>query len=67
VGTDLMVEQLIGGTATFNFQAEVDNCASDTIVNRADVSTMDASETAIAVTECKKSKKSKRSKKGSKK
>jgi len=64
LGTDLMIEQLVGGTATFNFQAEVDKCANKTIVNRADVSTMDASETAIAVTECKKSKK--RSKKHSK-
>lgn len=53
VGTDLMVEQLIGGTATFTFQAQVDGCdEGSAIVNRANVSSRDQGETAIAVTTC---------------
>ncbi len=52
VGSHLKVLQTTGGTAQFNFQAEVDKCTDEAIVNRADVTTMDASETAIAVTSC---------------
>jgi uncharacterized repeat protein (TIGR01451 family) len=53
VGTDLTVNQLTGGTATFTFQAEVDDCTTgEAIINRADVTTADSSDTAIAVTQC---------------
>jgi hypothetical protein len=52
-GVDLMIEDRIGGTATFTFQAVIDDCEEgEAIVNRADVSTKDTSDTAIAVTEC---------------
>jgi hypothetical protein len=53
VGIDLMVEQLIGGTATFTFQAEIDDCEKgEAIVNRVNIATLDESGTAIAVTRC---------------
>jgi uncharacterized repeat protein (TIGR01451 family) len=52
VGQDLQVLATTGGTATFNFQAQVDYCAEDAIVNRADLTTLDDPEFAIAVTEC---------------
>jgi uncharacterized repeat protein (TIGR01451 family) len=53
VGSDLMVEQVVGGTATFSFQAVIDDCKEgEVIVNRADVSTRGTSDTAIAVTRC---------------
>jgi len=52
-GDELMFEKLIGGTATFTFQAEIDDCTSgEAIVNRADVDTATTSDAAIAVTEC---------------
>ncbi|MCZ6772722.1 MAG: S8 family serine peptidase [Proteobacteria bacterium] len=50
--TDLMVEQVTGGTATFTFQAEIDDCENgEAIVNRATLSGA-TDETAIAVTQC---------------
>jgi len=53
IGTDLMVEQSTGGTATFTFQADIDRCAGgEVIVNRVDVATADTADTAIAVTQC---------------
>jgi uncharacterized repeat protein (TIGR01451 family) len=53
VGTDLLVGAQTGGTATFTFQAEIDDCTTgEAIVNRADVDTASTSDTAIAVTEC---------------
>lgn len=53
VGTDLMVEQLIGGIATFTFQAEIDDCEEgEAIVNRVNVTTAGTADTAIAVTQC---------------
>ncbi|MFT5136133.1 MAG: putative repeat protein (TIGR01451 family), partial [Arenicella sp.] len=52
VGQALQVLATTGGTATFNFQAQVDYCAEDAIVNRADLTTLDDAESAIAVTEC---------------
>ena len=66
LGTDLKVEQTVGGTATFNFQAIIDDCSADNdgdsdsdsdsdggvIVNRADVTADNGSATAIAVTQC---------------
>ena len=53
VGTDLMVEQSTGGTATFGFQAIIDDCdEGDAIVNRVNVTTADTVDTAIAVTQC---------------
>lgn len=51
VGTDLLVDTVVGGTATLTFQAEVDGC-DGTIVNRANLKSRDQSETAIAVTTC---------------
>jgi uncharacterized repeat protein (TIGR01451 family) len=52
-GTDLLVSVLQGGTATFSFQAEIDDCKrGKAIVNRANVTTDDTSNTAIAVTKC---------------
>jgi hypothetical protein len=53
VGTDLVVSQTPGGTATLTFQAEIDDCdVGEAIINRADVSTASSSDSAIAVTEC---------------
>ena len=53
VGTDLLVGAQTGGTATFTFQAEIDNCTpGEAIVNRAEVDTADTSDSAIAVTQC---------------
>ena len=53
VGTDLLVGSQTGGTATFTFQAEIDDCnVGEAIVNRANVDTASTSDTAIAVTEC---------------
>ncbi len=57
VGTDLMVEQLIGGTATFGFQAKAKCRRTDRIVNKATIATADVSHTAIAATACEKSRK----------
>ncbi len=50
-GVDLRVDQLVGGTARFTFQAEVKRCGrrSNPTVNRAYLSSGDS---AIAVTEC---------------
>ncbi len=48
-----MIEERIGGTATFTFQAEVDKCKKgEAIINRVNVTTADAAETAIAATKC---------------
>jgi len=52
VGQDLQIQAATGGNATFNFLAQVDFCAQDAIVNRADLTTLDAAESAIAVTAC---------------
>ena len=53
VGTDLLVGSQTGGTATFTFQGEVDNCTpGEAIVNRVNVDTSSTSNTAIAATEC---------------
>ena len=52
-GVDLQLQESIGGTATFTFQAEIDHCDDgDVIVNRVNISAADAAETAIAVTQC---------------
>ena len=48
---DLKVQELIGGTATVNFQMEA-NCSVEAIVNEATVSTDSQSERAVAVTRC---------------
>ena len=52
VGQDLQVLASTGGNVTFNFQAQVDSCAEKAIVNRADLTTQDDAESAIAATEC---------------
>lgn len=53
VGTDLLVALQTGGTATFNFQAEIKSCKNGrAIVNRANVTTDATANTAIAVTQC---------------
>jgi len=48
---ELKVQELIGGTATINFQMEAD-CSVEAIVNEATISTADQSERAVAVTRC---------------
>jgi hypothetical protein len=53
VGTDLQVNPIVGGTATFTFQGEVVYCEpGSALVNEATVTTTDTSDRAIAVTEC---------------
>ena len=53
IGTDLLVSTQIGGTATFTFQAEVDDCdGGDVIVNRVNITGDGAEDTAIAVSQC---------------
>lgn len=54
VGTDLQVQELVGGTATFSFQGTVRRCRDgEALVNYADVTDgAGAHEQAIAVTEC---------------
>lgn len=53
-GDELMVEQIVGGTATLSFQARADRCrrGSRTKVNRVELSSGSAEESAIAVTQC---------------
>ncbi|MDH3940653.1 MAG: S8 family serine peptidase [Xanthomonadales bacterium] len=51
VGVDLIVETLPGGNATLEFSVTTD-CSEDVIVNKADISSGDISEEAIAVTAC---------------
>jgi hypothetical protein len=48
---ELKVIELIGGTATVNFQMEAD-CSVEAIVNEATISTADQYERAVAVTRC---------------
>jgi hypothetical protein len=52
VGVDLIVETLPGGNATLEFSVTTD-CSEDiVIVNKADMSSSDNSEEAVAVTAC---------------
>ncbi len=54
VGTDLSVVSIAGGTASFNFEAEVKRCGKrdNPIVNRVDISRNGVENSAIAITEC---------------
>jgi uncharacterized repeat protein (TIGR01451 family) len=53
IGSDLKVDQIIGGTATFTFQGKVKYCKrGDAMVNEVTVTTADTSDRAIAATEC---------------
>ena len=48
---DLRVDSTAGGTAVFNFQAEVDGTPGDTIINVADYLVTGGGETSVAITE----------------